>query len=89
MISLFNYSKVFNKICIFYKGNSLTIFKEITTKICELEKKYPKIQIYASCSDDIYYLLENKYKIINKSELKKSKNKFAYVKQIDSLKNIN
>ena len=47
-----------------------------------MESTFPGIQVYLSCRDEHMYLLKGEEKIISRTDLKESKNKFAYIREI-------
>jgi len=88
MISISEYSKVYNKICVFYSGKFIEVLKSLVIEVEEIKKFYPKIELFLACKDDLYYLLDKNSKIIKESELKKLKNEFSYIKEIKNLEEL-
>lgn len=88
MISILEYSKVHNKICVFYNGKSIEILKSIIKEVANAQIIYPKIQLCLACKDELYYLLDENSEIIKESDLKRLKNEFSYIKEIKNLEKL-
>ena len=81
-IPISRYSKIYNKYCLCYLGPSKEILDILIKKRSDFEKQFKEIEIHIACRDNLFYLLDNKDRILSQSELKENKNNFAYIREV-------
>jgi hypothetical protein len=64
------YCKIKNKYCLAYFGRDETTLRKLIEIRPLIELKFPELQIFISCTDTLYGLLENKENIIAESYLR-------------------
>ena len=82
MIPLPEYAKIKDNYCISYNGYSKEYVVQLRLLRPSMESTFPGVQVYLSCRDEYMYLLKGEERVVSRSQLKESKNRFAYVREI-------
>jgi len=82
MIPLSEYAKVYNKLCLYYFGDSIDFINYLIEERKTYKEKFSDIEVFICCEDKLFENFKDKEKVLCRSELVKSKNKFAYVREV-------
>jgi len=83
MIPLSEYAKAYNNICIYYFGDSINFINSLIDSQKIYKENFPDIKVFICCKDELFETFENKENMICRSDLIKSKNKFAYIREVN------
>lgn len=82
MISMSDYAIIKNNYCICYFGYCEEYLIQLKLLRPYLERKFPGLNIFLSCKDDFFHLIDQSEKTLKLSEIKLHKSKFAYIREI-------
>lgn len=83
MIPLSEYAKAYNNICLYYFGESIDFINSLIDSRKIYKENFPDIEVFICCNDELFKTFENKENMIRRSDLIKSKNKFAYIREVN------
>ncbi len=78
------YAKVKDNYCVCYFGRANEYITQLRLVRPRIQQKFPGINIYIGCKDEVSHLVEGEDKILFLSSLKVNKFNFAHIKEIKS-----
>jgi ketopantoate reductase len=89
IISLPQYAKIKNNYCICYFGNKVEYISQLKILRPHLNQHFPGLDIYLSCKDEHFHILEKSKNILKYSDMPGQKENFAHIKELVEDKDIN
>lgn len=77
-----HYIKIKDKYCIGYFGYNAEYIMQLLFLRPYLSEKFKGLQIYLSCLDNLFYLIENEKNTISKTNLFRNKRSFGHIREI-------
>jgi|TARA_Y100000034_G_scaffold104871_1_gene131721 hypothetical protein len=82
LVPAHHYSVIKNRYCIAYFGPMAEYIIQLNALFPIIEKQFPKLEMYLAIRNELLYLIENRKRVILKSEIPEFKDRIAYFREV-------
>lgn len=84
MIPLPEYAKIKDNYCVAYMGHCRDYLVQLRMLRPYMEAEFPGVKVFICCRDEYMYLLKGEERTLGRTELKESRGRFAYIRELVS-----